>query len=98
MRQREALRRTPAGESQWDEASMAELAARERARHALDMSSVGGWGQAFPAGSRTLPLLVVAALGLPVLVALARRGTAGGWLALGVALAALALLSVWRRP
>jgi hypothetical protein len=99
LREREALRRgpTPTGVSDWDEASMAELAAREQARRTLEMPSAGGWGQASSAGSRALPLLVGVALGLPLLVALVRRGMAGGWLALGVALGALALLSVWRR-
>jgi hypothetical protein len=101
---REGLRRgatvgTAAGS---DEASVAELAAREQARRALEMpsgwASSGGWGQASGAGARVLPLLVAVALGLPVLVALSRRGVAGGWAAFLVAVGAFALLAVrrWR--
>jgi hypothetical protein len=73
-----------------DEASVAELAAREQARRALETPS--------GAGPRILPLLVAFALGLPVLFAFFRRGVAGGWAAFLVALGAFALLAVrrWR--
>jgi hypothetical protein len=82
------------------EALMAELAAREQARRALETPSgwatLGNWSPL--SGSRLLPVVVAVALGLPVLFAFSRRGFAGGWAALLVALGALALLAArgWR--
>jgi hypothetical protein len=99
LREREALRRGAAGT---DEASLAELAAREQARRALERSpgwtSFGGWGQPSGVGARLLPLFIACALGLPLLLAFFRRSVAGGWAAFLVALGGFALFAVrrWR--
>jgi hypothetical protein len=103
LREREALRRGFSSGSTVasDEASLAELAAREQARRALEAPSGwagGGWAQNLTSGSRVLPLLVVVVLALPVLFGFFRRGVAGGWGAFLLMVAALALLGLrrWR--
>jgi len=102
LREREAVRQgfSRGSTVASDEASLAELAAREQARRALEAPSgwAGGWGQGLTSGSRVLPLLVVVVLALPVLFGFFRRGVAGGWGAFLLTVGALALLGFrrWR--
>jgi hypothetical protein len=102
-REQQALRRGPtAGTAVSDDASLAELAAREQARRALERTS--GWAssdvwlRARGSSPGVVPLLVGVALGLPVFFGFFRRGLAGGWAVFLVALGALAVLALrrWR--
>jgi hypothetical protein len=101
-REQQALRQGPnAGTAVSDDASLAELAAREEARRALERpsgwTSSDVWGRGLGSSPRVLPLLVGAALGLPVFFGFFRRGVAGGWAVFLFALGALAVLALRRR-
>ncbi len=85
-----------------DEVLLAELAAQESARRALERpsgwASSDAWGRGLGSSPRFLPLLVTVALGLPVMFGVFRRGVAGGWTVLLVVLGAFAVLALrrWR--
>jgi hypothetical protein len=83
-----------------DPTAVAELAARESARQALEARSGRAWSaaQGSNAGVAFPRILAAVALGLPLLVAFSRRGALGGWVALLVVLGAMALVVVrrWR--